>query len=58
VEDRVIPAAVIREMAERIPDSRLELHAGYGHGNDMENPVYRDDVSEFVREVMGERAQG
>lgn len=47
-EDRIIPAEVQREMAERIPAARLELSAGYGHGNDLENPDYVRQVRAFV----------
>jgi pimeloyl-ACP methyl ester carboxylesterase len=49
--DRVAPAAVQREMAERIPTSRLELCPGYGHFNDMENPAYPQHIAEFAAEV-------
>jgi pimeloyl-ACP methyl ester carboxylesterase len=49
--DRVAPASVQREMAERIPTSRLELCPGYGHFNDMENPAYPQHIAEFAAEV-------
>jgi pimeloyl-ACP methyl ester carboxylesterase len=48
-EDRVIPAYVQREMAELIPNGRLKLYPGYGHGNDQENPDYERQVDAFVR---------
>ncbi len=50
-EDRVIPAYVQREMAELIPNSRLKLYPGYGHGNDQENPDYNRQVDAFVRSL-------
>lgn len=57
-EDQVIPSQVMREMAELIPDSRLKLYAGYGHGNDVENPAYQDDVDEFASEISGRTSIG
>jgi pimeloyl-ACP methyl ester carboxylesterase len=50
-DDKVIPAEVQREMAELIPDSRLKLYPGYGHGNDQENTQYNVEVERFAREV-------
>jgi pimeloyl-ACP methyl ester carboxylesterase len=50
-DDRVVPAQVQQEMAARIPTSSLELYAGYGHFNDMENPAYQERVEEFARQV-------
>jgi pimeloyl-ACP methyl ester carboxylesterase len=50
-DDRVAPAAVQREMAERIPSSRLELCLGFGHFNDMENPAYPQLIERFAAEV-------
>ena len=47
-DDRVIPADVQREMAALIPESRLILYPGYGHGNDQENPDYARQVDLFV----------
>lgn len=43
-DDRVVPAEAQRQMAARIPGSCLELCAGYGHFNDMENPAYQQFV--------------
>ncbi len=50
-EDRVIPAHVQREMAELLPNSRLKLYPGYGHGNDQENPDYDPQVDAFARSI-------
>jgi pimeloyl-ACP methyl ester carboxylesterase len=50
-EDRVVPPDVQREMAERIPTSRIELCTGYGHFNDMENPAYPQHIAEFAADV-------
>ena len=50
--DLVTPAGVQREMAELIPNSRLVLYAGYGHGNDVENPAYSKEVKRFVGSVL------
>ena len=54
-DDRVVPTSVQGEMAERIATSRLELCPGYGHFNDMENPVYLTCVEEFARQVNNAR---
>jgi pimeloyl-ACP methyl ester carboxylesterase len=50
-DDRVVPAEVQRQMAERIPNHVLEICPGYGHFNDMENPDYQQSVDRFVRAV-------
>ncbi len=50
-EDRVMAPVIQREMAKMIPDGRLKLHPGYGHGNHLENPDYTRQVDEFVRRV-------
>ena len=50
-DDRIITADIQREMAALIPDSRLILYPGYGHGNDIENPQYRKEVAHFITEV-------
>jgi pimeloyl-ACP methyl ester carboxylesterase len=50
-EDRVVPPEVQREMAERIPSSRLQLCPGFGHFNDMENPDYPRLIEQFAAEV-------
>lgn len=47
-DDRVVPAQVQREMAALIPESRLVLYPGYGHGNDQESPDYARQVDLFV----------
>jgi pimeloyl-ACP methyl ester carboxylesterase len=52
-EDRVVPADVQRAMAARIPGSCLELCAGYGHFNDMENPAYQGLVDRHLQAVFG-----
>ncbi len=49
-DDRVIDAELQREMALLIPRSKLILYPGYGHGNDQENPDYRVQLDQFVRE--------
>lgn len=55
-DDRIINPEVQREMADIIPDSRLQLYPGYGHGNDQENPDYYRQVNEFVLATYGESA--
>jgi 3-oxoadipate enol-lactonase len=49
--DRVVPADVQRQMAARMPESRLELCPGYGHFNDMENPAYPGHIDRFVESL-------
>jgi pimeloyl-ACP methyl ester carboxylesterase len=56
-DDRIVPAEVQREMAARIPGAALELFAGYGHFNDMENPAYEKSVRRFVRQVSGSESE-
>lgn len=51
-DDQVIPASIQREMAALIPHATLRLYAGYGHGNDQENPDYLRQLTAFSREVM------
>ena len=51
-EDRVIDASVQREMARLIPNSRLKIYPGYGHGNSFVNPDYPREVERFLREVI------
>lgn len=46
-EDQIVPAEIQTEMAGLIPNSQLKLYAGYGHGNDQENPAYERDVFAF-----------
>jgi 3-oxoadipate enol-lactonase len=48
-EDQVIPAEIQSEMAGLIPNSKLTLYPGYGHGNDQENPAYERDVLAFAK---------
>jgi pimeloyl-ACP methyl ester carboxylesterase len=50
-QDRVIDAVVQRDLAARIPNSRLVLYPAYGHGNDQENPDYRVQVTRFIHAV-------
>ncbi len=50
-QDRVIDAAVQRDMAARIPNSHLVLYPAYGHGNDQENPDYRVQVNQFIQAI-------
>jgi pimeloyl-ACP methyl ester carboxylesterase len=51
-DDRVINAGVQREMAAALPNSRLKLYPGYGHGNDRENPDYPKEVARFLQSEM------
>jgi pimeloyl-ACP methyl ester carboxylesterase len=55
-DDRVVPAQVQREMAARIPGSELELAAGFGHFNDMENPAYQERVRQFAMRVAAAKS--
>lgn len=48
-DDQIVPAAIQTEMAGLIPNSQLKLYAGYGHGNDQENPAYERDVLAFAQ---------
>lgn len=50
-QDQVVPAEVQREMAGLIPNARLKLYPGYGHGNDQENPAYQVEVDRFAAQV-------
>jgi len=50
-DDRMVPAQVQRQMAQRIANHVLEICPGYGHFNDMENPIYQQLVDRFVRSV-------
>jgi pimeloyl-ACP methyl ester carboxylesterase len=52
-DDKAVPAEVQRAMAARIPNCRLQLYAGFGHFNDMENPNYQEAVEEFAHAVTG-----
>ena len=52
-DDRFVPAAVQRQMAERIPNCELALFPGYGHFNDMENPEYQAFVARYAHKVAG-----
>ena len=56
-EDNVVPADVHRAMAALIPNSRLVLYPGYGHGNSQENPDYEAQVTRFVYETWEATAQ-
>jgi 3-oxoadipate enol-lactonase len=51
-DDRTVSADVQREMAGRIPGAKLELFAGFGHFNDMENPAYHPTVLRFAELAM------
>ncbi len=50
-EDQVIPVEIQEEMAGLLPNSRLMLYEGYGHGNDQENPQYENEVHKFIKDV-------
>ncbi|MHB1294608.1 MAG: alpha/beta fold hydrolase [Anaerolineae bacterium] len=52
-DDKVIPAEIMREMARQIPECRMRLYYGYGHGNDLENPAYPQDVDLLAQAVFG-----
>ena len=48
-EDRITPPSVLREMADQIPRSRLEIVEGAGHVCPLERPAaFNRVVSEFV----------
>jgi pimeloyl-ACP methyl ester carboxylesterase len=51
-DDRVVPAEMQREMAQRIPGAELRLFPGFGHFNDMENPEYQPLVTQFAQKIM------
>jgi pimeloyl-ACP methyl ester carboxylesterase len=50
-EDRIISAALQREMAALIPQSRLILYPGYGHAAPDEHPAYEAATRRFIEEV-------
>jgi pimeloyl-ACP methyl ester carboxylesterase len=45
-KDPILPVAGARELAERMPNARLEVMAGTGHGPMLERP---GEFSELVR---------
>lgn len=47
-EDQIIPAAVAQEAHELLPNSTLTVYPRYGHGNEIENPVYLTDFLGFI----------
>jgi pimeloyl-ACP methyl ester carboxylesterase len=49
MEDRIISAGLQREMAARIPNSRLLLYDGYGHAAPLEHPHAEQAIQQFVR---------
>ena len=49
VADRIVTAEASRELAARIPDSRLWLLEGLGHGLYEEEPSFFRQVAEFCR---------
>jgi pimeloyl-ACP methyl ester carboxylesterase len=51
-DDRVSPADVQRQMAQRIPGARLKLYSGFGHFNEMENPEYEPLVIQFAQNTI------
>jgi pimeloyl-ACP methyl ester carboxylesterase len=51
-QDRIISAGLQREMAGLIPDSRLVLYAGYGHGTPVEHPGYEVVTRRFMDEIL------
>lgn len=48
-EDQIVPAEIQSEMAGLIPNSKLTLYQGYGHGNDQENSAYEREVLAFSK---------
>jgi pimeloyl-ACP methyl ester carboxylesterase len=52
-DDRVVKAEVQQEMASLIPNSCVKLYAGYGQGNELENPAYQLEFDHFVQESEG-----
>jgi pimeloyl-ACP methyl ester carboxylesterase len=48
-DDRFVPCELQQDMARRIPHSRHEICAGFGHFHDLENPAYQELVSHFVK---------
>jgi pimeloyl-ACP methyl ester carboxylesterase len=50
-DDRIVPAAIQREMAALIPGAELQLFPGFGHGNDQENPEYLKALDRFVEQL-------
>ncbi len=48
-EDRIVTGQASREIAERIPDCRLYLYDGLGHGLYEEAPDFLRRVSDFCR---------
>ena len=49
-EDRIVTGDASREIAERIPDCRLLMYEGLGHGLYEEAKDFLERVSEFCRE--------
>lgn len=49
-EDRIVGPVASREIAERIPDCRLVLYPGLGHGTYDEAEDFYSRVSEFFKE--------
>jgi len=48
-QDAAAPPALMREMAERVPDARLEVVAGSGHLPNIDNPAgFEAAVAEFL----------
>jgi pimeloyl-ACP methyl ester carboxylesterase len=53
-KDRFVSPGVQREMASRIANCHVEFCEGYGHSNDMENPVYHSLIDHFISTTLGE----
>ena len=49
--DRVVPAEIQREMADLITSCRIKLFPEFGHGNDLENPAYEEEVQHFLHRL-------
>jgi pimeloyl-ACP methyl ester carboxylesterase len=52
-DDRIITAALQREMAGLVPNCRLVLYKGYGHAAPVEHPDYERMTRRFMDEVCG-----
>jgi len=48
-EDAVIPLEIAEEAHRLLPHSTLRVYPGYGHGNEVENPVYGIDFLSFLQ---------
>lgn len=56
-DDRFVSPQSQREMARRIPNGHLEICAGFGHSNDMDNPEYQAHVERHLEVIARRRAE-